>query len=80
MESIPFAEYGIALSSIILLVIVIRIFIKHIEKKDDTFTDVINNHLSEAKEVNEKLVSSNNALSKSHERLEGAIERLVDRL
>lgn len=80
MNDLPLAEYGVAIFTIGALVFVIMKFLKHMQKKDEAFSYVINNHLSEDKEVKEKLVASNQALAKSHERLEGAIVKLVDKL
>ncbi len=91
MESIPFAEYGVAIFAIGALVLVIRYFLKaarerdktfvdYMQRKDEAFSDVINNHLTEDVQVKEKLVASNVALAKSHERLESVIDKLAKKL
>ena len=80
MQNLPLAEYGIALSSIVALVFIVGKFLKHLEGKDKSFTDVINNHLNDAKSVSERLIAANDKMSASHERLEGAINKLVDKL
>ena len=91
MEQVPFAEYGVAIFAIGALVFVIRAFLKnakdkdivfttYMKKKDEAFSSVINNHLNDAAKINREMIASNQSLAKSHERLEGAIVKLVDKL
>ena len=80
MEQLPLAEYGVALGAIVALVVIVVKFLAHLEKKDKTFTEVITNHLDDAKIVNEKLVASNDRIAGSHDRLESAISRLLEKL
>lgn len=87
MTDIPFAEYGVAIFAIGTLGGVVYAFLKYLSKKDSTiekmsgsFTEVINNHLSEDKEVKERLIASNDRLGESHRRMETALTKLTDRL
>ena len=80
MPETPFLEYGVAIASMGVLAFVVQKFLKHLEKKDADFTAVISNHLSSSKQVTEQLIASNNKMSVSHERLESAITKLIDKL
>lgn len=89
--TLPLAEYGVAIFAIGTSFLIVRAYIKSnrekddkfisfMEKKDTSFTGVINNHLSEEKALKEQLIASNNSLAKSHERLEKVMDKVVDKL
>ena len=80
MELIDYISGGITVTAVSALVIVITKFLQHLALKDDQFTTTINNHIQHDTEVKEKLIESNIKISESHIRLEGAINRLVDKL
>lgn len=76
MNELPLAEYGVAIFSIATMGIMLYTFLKHLSKKDDNFTTtvkdfnvIITNHLSEDKEIKEKLIASNNSLEKTLDRI-----------
>ena len=58
MNEINFLEYGVAGGAITALIILVRYFLQHIEKKDRLFSETVNNHLTHSTAVQEKLCSS----------------------
>ena len=73
MENLPIAEYTVAAVAIIALVWVVRAFLSHLKKKDEVFTNTINNHLHTSVETQQKLIGS-------HDKLSDVIERLLNKL
>jgi len=87
MIDLPLAEYGVAIFAIGTLGAVIYAFLKYLAKKDERFekiardfTGIVNNHLSEDKEVKERLIASNDKMGESHRRLEDVISKLANKL
>ena len=62
MNEFNIAEYGVAAGAIASLIILVRYFLAHLEKKDKTFTNVIENHIDHNTKVQERLCSAVNGL------------------
>ena len=73
MTEIPFTELGVAGTAVGTLYWVVKAFLKHLTKKDEVFTKVIQNHMHEDIEVKEKLITS-------HGHLTEVVGRLADKL
>ena len=66
MDNIPYSEFGALGLAIGAVVLIVRYFLQHIEKKDKMFSETVNNHLTHSVQVQEKLCS--------------AVDNLCDRL
>ena len=80
MELIDYISGGITVTAVAALVLVITRFLGHLAKKDEQFTNTVNNHIAHDLEVKEKMIASNDRMADSHSRLEGAINKLIDKL
>ena len=72
MEAIPITELSIGLAAVAAIIWIVKAFLNHLTKKDEAFTNTINNHLHEDTEIKAKLAVS-------HENLTKAIERVLDK-
>ena len=72
MQGLPITELSIALASVSAIGWIVRAFLQHLRQKDETFTNTINNHLHDDMVVKERLVNSNENLSK-------VIQRVLDK-
>lgn len=70
MQVQEFLDLGISGAMIIALLWIVRAFLAHLVKKDETFSLTINNHLSHSLEAQTKLEASHNKLSDAITRLE----------
>ncbi len=72
VNGFPFTELSIGLAAVGSIVWIVRAFLNHLGKKDEAFTNTINNHLHDDMMVKERLVNSNDNLSK-------VIQRVLDK-
>ena len=66
MESFPITEVGVAVTAVGTLYWVVKAFLKHLSKKDEVFTNTINNHLTHSTAAQ---VSLKEAVDKLHDKL-----------
>lgn len=73
LETIPLSELSIPVVSILVLLLIVKTFLKHLKEKDEKFSKIIENHINHSTVVNEKMIASNNNLFE-------VINRLINRL
>ena len=74
-ENLPIAEYGVAIASMLVLGFVVRLFVSHVDKKDEKFTNVISNHLQHSTESQQKLSSAIDQNTQATVRLSDKIDK-----
>jgi len=72
-EAIPFAELGVGVASIAVILFIVKAFLSHLKAKDEKFTETVNNHINHSTAVNEQMVASNNKLGET-------LNRVLDKL
>jgi len=55
IELIDIAQYGVAIVSIVILYLIVKMFLASLSKRDDKFIDVITNHFHGDLESRQKL-------------------------
>ena len=72
-DTIPFAELGVGVAAISVILFIVKAFLAHLKAKDEKFTETINNHINHSTAAIEKVVASNNRLSET-------LNRVLDKL
>ena len=70
MNLIDFAQLGVAGVSLIIILFIVREFLKFLKRQEDNFNEIIKNHLHSD-------VEAKNRLEKSHLKLALTIEKLL---
>lgn len=71
MDITKLAELGAAIVAIIALVITVKEFLKFLKRQEESFLEIITNHLTHSNKTNEELKDSNL-------QLKNVIEQLLD--